>query len=74
MSVGTPITISLNKARKTVIGRAVEVTGGDKHGVNLRSQRLPSMLSRRHASLTYHQAEEQWTIKDMKVAIKGKAW
>lgn len=62
----TPQQISLDPSQSTVVGRLPEATYESRRVV-LHSEKLPFMLSREHALLTYNHHEKKWTLTDLKV-------
>ena len=71
----TPLQIPLDPAQKTVVGRLPAASSkGDKHCVILHSEKLPYMLSRQHASLTFDKKQNEWLVKDLKVSQKCHKW
>ena len=68
MKWNVPLNIPLNSGRKTVVGRLPVASEVDhSECVVLHSQKLPYMLSRHHASLTYHQEQKRWMLTDLNV-------
>ena len=59
-----PGKIWLNPAHKTTIGRC---PSNSAHHVMMHSPKLPSMLSRKHASIQYNPATRQWLLEDLEV-------
>ncbi len=70
MKSNTPLQIPLDPAQKTIVGRLPASSGKDKHCVVLHSEKLPYMLSRQHASLTFDKEQNKWVIQDLKVSLK----
>ena len=62
--------IPLDPARETVVGRYSSSADGVNY-VFLNSERLPFMLSTKHASLSYNKEPRKWLIVDLKVELCG---
>ena len=62
----TPLQISLEPSQSTVIGR-LPASSYKCHRVILHSEKLPYMLSREHAELTYNNQDKKWMLKDLEV-------
>ena len=64
----TPLQIALDPSKKTIVGRLPATSGKkERHCVVLNSEKLPSMLSRQHASLTFDKEGNTWLVEDLKV-------
>ena len=67
-SWNVPNTITLVHSSELLLGRCPgKNKGGNKATLVLHSQKLPSMLSRRHALMKYDTQLKQWTVTDLKV-------
>ena len=64
-----PDVIHLEPSIEVCLGRCPGKCKGRKTSVILHSQKLPSMLSRRHALIKYDAEVKQWTINDLKVLL-----
>lgn len=62
-----PNVIHLEPSSEVYLGRLPGKNKEGKKTVLLHSQKLPSMLSRRHAMIKYDDEIKQWTITDLKV-------
>ena len=62
-----PNVIPLEASSELYLGRFPGKNKEGKKTVILHSQKLPSMLSRRHAMIKYDEGMNQWTITDLKV-------
>lgn len=62
-----PNVIPLEASSELYLGRYPGKNKEGKKTVILHSQKLPSMLSRRHAMIKYDEGMKQWTITDLKV-------
>lgn len=59
-----PDGILLIPGKDVVVGRSSEASH-----VALRSSKLPAMLSRRHAVLSYSSTDKHWLVEDLKVSV-----
>lgn len=59
-----PDQIQLNPAHQTTIGRC---PSSSVYHVMMHSPKLPSMLSRKHASIQYNPITRQWVVEDLEV-------
>ena len=64
-----PDEISLVPNGELVVGRCPGRGVADSKAIILHSDKLPSMLSRRHALIKYDTSLKQWTITDLKVKL-----
>lgn len=62
-----PNIIHLEPSSEIYLGRCPGKNKEGKKTVMLHSQKLPSMVSRRHAMIKYDKGVKQWTITDLKV-------
>lgn len=64
----TPFMVPLDSAYRTVIGRFSPASSTSKvRYIFLNSEKLPYMLSVKHASLAYDKNQKKWLIEDLKV-------
>ena len=64
----TPLKVPLDPNYKTIVGRVAPASSTDKtRYVCLNSEKLPFMLSTRHASLVFGSAQKKWLIEDLGV-------
>lgn len=61
-----PDEIQLSSSKELIVGRCPN-EGPEITGVILHSSKLPSMLSRKHASVKYDKKMKQWMIRDLRV-------
>lgn len=59
-----PDQIRLNPTHQTTIGRC---PSSSAYRVMMHSPKLPSMLSRKHASIQYNPITRQWEVEDLEV-------
>lgn len=62
-----PNVIHLEPSSELYLGRYPGKSKEGQKTIMLHSQKLPSMLSRKHATMKYDEGVKQWTITDLKV-------
>lgn len=63
-----PDSILLDPTQSLTIGRTPSTD------VMLHSPKMPSMLSRKHAAITFDSDKQQWSIEDLQVLLFASYW